>query len=410
MIARLLGPSAVVLLTLASCGGGGGAGGGDDGSPPPPAASVQQILIDPKDEDDLDEIEAETGGRVIGPVEGTSYWIIEVPAGHDLDEFLGEMEEDDRLEDSDEDEGTQFPEGGLSTIPLFGDDPLASVATQPALQTIEAALAHTRATGQGVLVAIVDTGIVATHPAVLGHVAAGGWDYVDGDADPTDEANGDDDDGDGRIDEGVGHGTFVASLVLAVAPDAQILPIRVLNSDAVGTASALANGIALAANRGAHVINVSAGVVRSLTVLQQAVQYARSQGSAVFAAAGNRQSNVDYPAMYSDCEAVTGVEGDGLKASFASYGSAVDLCAPATDVIGAHPLSPSGTARWSGTSFATAFATGGFALLREAFPAESAEALRQRLEETSVSVDLQNPPFAGRLGHGRIALGAATAP
>ena len=55
------------------------------------------------------------------------------------------------------------------------------------------------------------------------------------DADPAEEANGVDDDGDGEIDEGFGHGTFVSGLVLAAAPDARILPVRVLDSDAVGS-------------------------------------------------------------------------------------------------------------------------------------------------------------------------------
>jgi subtilisin family serine protease len=79
------------------------------------------------------------------------------------------------------------------------------------------------------------------------------------------------------------------------------------------------------------------------------------------------------------------------------------------DVLGAHPLSPSGTARWSGTSFATAIVTGGFALLRERRPGDSSADLLARLVSTGVDVDEVNAPYAGRIGR-RIDLAAATAP
>ncbi len=166
--------SLVAALLLSACGGGGGgARSADEGSPPPALASTTQILVDPKSDGDLSEIESETGAHVVGPVEGTSYWIVELPPGANVAEFLSEMDGDDRVEAADEDEGAQFPEGGLSTIPLFGDDPLATIATQPAMTSIGAPAARTRATGAGVLVAVVDTGIVSTDPAVAGHVAPG---------------------------------------------------------------------------------------------------------------------------------------------------------------------------------------------------------------------------------------------
>jgi len=130
----------------------------------------------------------------------------------------------------------------------------------------------------------------------------------------------------------------------------------------------------------------------------------------VIAAAGNRQANVDFPAFLSEAQAVTAVELSGVKASFASYGSSVDVSAPGVDLLGAFPSSPSGVARWSGTSFSTALVTGGFALLRQLDPAGAFEDLLKRLGDTALSVDAQNPSFAGRLGKGRIDLAAATMP
>jgi subtilisin family serine protease len=398
-----------VLLLLSSCGGGSGGSADGDGTPPPAAASPTQVLVDPKDDDDLEEIEEETGARVVGPVEGTTYWIVELPAGADVEEFLEEISGDLRVEDADEDEGAQFPEGGLSTVPAFGDEVFATIPFQSALDLIGAPGARSRATGAGVVVAVIDTGVVASHPALAGHVLPGGWDFVGRDADPTDAPDGIDQDGDGRVDEGVGHGTFVASLILAVAPDAQVLPIRALDSDALGTASSVAAAITYAVSQGADVINVSAGLARSMEPVKQALERAKEAGVPVVAAAGNRQANVDFPAMHSEAVAVTGLSATGAKAPFASYGSAVDLCAPAVDLLGAHPLSPSGTARWSGTSFSAALVSGAHALLLELHPAWDAEDLLDRLRATGRDVDAVNPAYSGRLGV-RVDLDAATAP
>ena len=155
-------------------------------------------------------------------------------------------------------------------------------------------------------------------------------------------------------------------------------------------------------------MNLSAGLAVDLKMIKQSVESARQAGVIVVAAAGNRASQVDFPAMLSQTEAVTATDLFDRKASFASYGSAVDLCAPGEDLLGAHPLGPNGTARWSGTSFSTALVSGAFALLRERFPGMSPEALIERLEGTAVSVDGLNPLYADRLGEGRIDVDAAT--
>ena len=261
------------------------------------------------------------------------------------------------------------------------------------------------------LVAVIDTGIIASSPVLAGRIAPGGRDFVDGDLDPSDVGNGLDDDGDGLIDEGVGHGTFVASLILSVAPNARILPIRALNSDAVGTASTVARAIAYAVAQHADVINVSAGLQNQLLMIDQAIANAKASGVYVVAAAGNRNlAQIDFPAGSSDVEAVTALDAGAQKAPFASFSSAVDLSAPGVDLIGWHPGGFTGTARWSGTSFSTALVTGCFALLKGHDPLTPNRDLWKRLEDTAASVDAVNPAYAGRLGRGRIDLAAATAP
>ena len=135
------------------------------------------------------------------------------------------------------------------------------------------------------------------------------------------------------------------------------------------------------------------------------------RGPAAEISAGNRNlSTVDYPANSSAVLAVTAIGPTGAKAPFASYGSDVDFAMPGTDVLGAHPRAPSGLARWSGTSFSTALATGAFAVMRGRDPVGTADGLFGRLLDTATSVDALNPAYAGKLGRGRVDLGAATAP
>jgi hypothetical protein len=399
-------------LGLAACGGGSGGAPSDpeDGEPPPPPASTTQVLVSAPTEEDLLELIEESGATLVSHVEGTTFAVVEIPPGEDTDDFLEDLEDDDRVDEAEHDEGVQVPEGGASTAPLFGDDLLSAVGTQPALARIGVPTARGRATGAGVRVAVIDSGLLASHPLVAGRVDPDGYDFVDGDADPTDEANGLDDDGDGRVDEGVGHGLFVASLILAVAPDARIVPLRALDSDAAGTASSVASAIGYAVSHGVDVINLSLGLLPDLSVIRQAVQHAKESGVAVIAAAGNRgQSIVNFPAVLSEVEAVTSVDDADRAAPFASFGSAVDLAAPGVDLIGAFP-SPSGTARWSGTSFSTALVTGGYALLVETHPSLDVEGRLDLLEDTAEPIDALNPRVAGRLGRGRIDLGRATAP
>jgi len=399
---------------LFGCGGGGGGGGGDgsgDDSTPPPA-STSQILVAATSLHDLEELCDRKDARVIGPVEGTSYYLVEVSPGVTADDFRDDLDDELEVEDADDDEGAGVPEGGGSTIPIFLGDDVAAIAAQPALAAIGVATARARGyDGTGVIVAIIDTGIVASSPAIVGHLAPGGRDFIDGDFDPSDVGNGVDDDKDGLIDEGVGHGTFVASLVLAVAPNAMILPIRALNSDAVGTASTVAQAIAYAVAQGADVINLSAGLPRALSVIDQAVESAKASDVYVVSAAGNRSAPlIDFPASVSEVKGVAALDAGGRKASFSSYSSAVDFSAPGVDLIGAHPGSSSGTARWSGTSFSTALVTGSFALLRGHDPMSPSKDLWSRLAATAVSVNALNPLYLGKLGKGRVDLAAATAP
>ncbi len=398
-------------LLLAAC-GGAGSGGTPSGDGGTPSSAATRIVVNATSLGDLEDLCDDKGATVIGPVEGTDYYLVEIPAGVSQADFLEDMDDELEVEDAEEDsDEVAFPEGGGLTIPAFADDPVASVGTQPALARIGAYLAHLRGyTGQGVIVAVIDTGLDASHPLIVGHVAPGGYDFVDGDANPSDVGNGIDDDRDGLIDEGVGHGTFVASLVLAVAPGARILPIRALNSDNGGTASSIGLAIGYAVSHGAKVINLSAGVAQELNFIKQAVANARAVGVVVVASGGNRQIQiVDFPAKQSDALAVAAVGATDAKAPFSSCGEAIDLVAPGIDLVGAHPVAFFRTARWSGTSFSTALVAGAAALFKAADqPLPAPDDVARHLTDHARSVAAANPTLSGLLGAGILDLDAAT--
>ncbi|MGE0192777.1 MAG: S8 family serine peptidase [Planctomycetota bacterium] len=401
-------------LLLAAC-GGGGAG---SASPPPdnlqPTVVLVEIVDDDDDPDDvLDTIEdvvEDTGATYLGEVDGTAFHRFELPTGLSPEGFLALVDDDIRITDGQEDIELSSPEGGGATIPLGGELFATAVAQQPELLRIGLLAAHDRVTGAGVRVAVLDTGIDPDHPLLVGHIAPGGQDFIDGDDDPRYVANGRDDDADGLIDEGRGHGTFVASLVLAVAPGAQIVPFRVLDSDSRGKASSLAEAIARAADLGVDVINLSAGMPTRVQVVKDAVQYARERGVLVVASAGNTGTrSVTFPASLGDGLSVTSVDDGDVLAGFASFGDDVDLSAPGQELIGAFP-NGLGAVRWSGTSFSAALVSGAFALVREAFPGLDAEHVVSHLRDTSVDVRSLNPARDGDMGEGRLDLDAATAP
>ena len=197
-----------------------------------------------------------------------------------------------------------------------------------------------------VVVAVIDSGICADHPDLTGRVLSG-WDFVEDDATPQDV---------------FGHGCGVAGIIAAnvddgigmagVAPNAMILPLRVLDASGIGTYSDVAAALVYAADHGAQVINLSLGGVNPSSVLEQAVEYAVGKGVTVVAAAGNsgNTSAVLYPAAYDPVISVGSVDQNLQVSSFSSGGTNVDLLAPGRDVLSLKP--DGGYSTMTGTSFA----------------------------------------------------------
>ncbi|HKQ61479.1 MAG TPA: S8 family serine peptidase [Candidatus Polarisedimenticolaceae bacterium] len=278
---------------------------------------------------------------------------------------------------------------------------------QTATTAIRLAEAQARYRGAGVIVAVLDTGVVQTHPRIASRLLRPGADFAGGDGTAGAQANGLDDDGDGMVDESREHGTFVAGLIQLVAPDALILPVRVLEEDGRGTSFGLAKGIAFAVQRGARVINLSLGMRQDSYLVARAIEYAHAAGIAVVAAAGNRAlPEVDFPARLSRVIAVAASDGGGRRATFSNYGAQVALSAPGTGVLST--FGADGFARWSGTSFATPLVSGAVALLLERYPGLDASVVRTLLARTA-QPDENPPELAGQMGAGLLDAGALLA-
>lgn len=242
-------------------------------------------------------------------------------------------------------------------------------AQQPAGTQLRLTEAHRLSRGAGVTVAVLDTGVDATHPVLAGRLGPA-WDYVDDDADPAEHRNGRDDDGDLAADESYGHGTYVAGVVALMAPEARILPMRVLDSDGQGNLFVVAEAIRDAVDAGANVINLSFGNATKPkpAALEEAIKDARKRGAVVTASAGNESSTVEqYPALLSELLGVGALAADGKRlAPFSNSGSWVDVAAPGDRVVG--PVPGGRYAYWSGTSVAAPFVAGQAALLKARRP------------------------------------------
>ncbi|WP_163573753.1 S8 family serine peptidase [Fodinicola feengrottensis] len=278
----------------------------------------------------------------------------------------------------------------LVTVVLLFAAPLAPAAAYPIrdhqwyLAPLQIPQAQQQARGQGVIVAVIDSGVDDTIPELAGRVLAGsGFGPGAGT--------------DGRKDLGsTGHGTAMASLiagagaddqVLGVAPASTILPISVL-ADQGAPASAIAAAIRYATDRGAKVINLSLGAPGAASSdMRDAIDYALARDVVVVAAAGNVASGdvqVANLASVPGVVAVSGIDKDGSPWSGSAKGPQTVVSAPSTSILVATPArNDPHYALGSGTSQATALTSGTIALLRSRYPGLNAANIIERLIATA---------------------------
>ncbi|NJM39496.1 MAG: S8 family serine peptidase [Anaerolineae bacterium] len=289
---------------------------------------------------------------------------------------------------------------GEPTSPLYLD--------QDATAMLGLQQAHAITRGGGNVIAVIDTGVQLDHPALAGSLMPG-YDFVDDDAVPQDMRNGLDDNGNGRVDEVFGHGTHIAGVLHLVAPDAKIMPIRVLDADGTGTLIDLADAIAYAVRNGANIINISLGTSIETALLQNQIREASSMGVLIVASAGNLDSEVEqYPAADACVVSVTSIDARDARSTFSSFGKWVDFASPGEAIYSTFP--PNGYAHWSGTSMATPFVAGQVALIRSVAPWWSlldVVAVMNGTADKSIYKLKNNRDVKDRLGIGRIDIGAS---
>jgi type VII secretion-associated serine protease mycosin len=293
--------------------------------------------------------------------------------------------------------------GSLALLPSTGAHADGIRAQQWALDALHTEQAWRTTKGAGITVAVLDTGVDARHPDLAGNVLTG-KDMVGFGARRGDRAWARHGTAMAGIIAGHGHGAGNGDGVMGIAPEAKILPVRVILEDgdsARGKArntrgNALAEGIRWAADHGADVINLSLGddskSAHPEPAEDEAVQYALKKGAVVVASAGNggeKGDHISYPAAYPGVIAATAVDRVGTRAPFSTRRWYATVSAPGVDVVIADP-DDKYYEGW-GTSAASAFVSGAAALVKAAHPGLAPAQIKQLLEDTA-----RNAPDGGR--------------
>ncbi|PNI09402.1 peptidase S8 [Arthrobacter sp. AFG7.2] len=259
--------------------------------------------------------------------------------------------------------------------------------------------------GNGIKVAVIDSGVAIDHEDISHKVVA--------------RANFSDTVIDEPADyDRYGHGTHVAGIVAAehnstgvagVCPGCTILDAKVLDDGGAGSSSAVAAGVDWAVAQGAKVINMSLGQRVPSRTLEVAIKNAWSEGVVIVAAAGNAGTEAEiYPAAYSKVIAVAATDNKDAKAPFSSYGEWVDVAAPGVDIYSTFPHHEfvagiqggrhKGYDLGSGTSMASPVVAGVAALVWSADDDATNESVREDLESTADHIKGTGTYWA----HGRI--------
>ena len=249
-------------------------------------------------------------------------------------------------------------------------------AQQYSLTKMNVPAAWDASRGDGITIAVVDTGADFAHPDLAAKFVSRGRDFVTGHPDAADDH---------------GHGTHVSGIAAAVTNNglgvagvgynARLLPVKALAANGSGDHASIASAIAWAADNGARIINLSLGSPTPSTTLQTAIDAAWAKGALIVCAAGNDASDQpSYPAAYEHCLSVVATDDIDRLAPFSNYGATVDVAAPGQRILS---TVRGGTYEaWSGTSMAAPNVTGVAALVLSAHPDWTPAQVRQALIST----------------------------
>jgi thermitase len=372
------------LLVFASL--GAGVGWSDAGQTPYVPGQVLVKFHPGTPASEVARAHAAAHSAVLDEIPQIGVQIVELPPGLSVGKAIGFYERNPNVEFVEPD---YYVEAAL--VP---NDPYYTYG-QLRLQLMESEAAWDITTGEpSVLVAVLDTGIVLSHPD-LQHRIVAGWDFVDSDACP---------------DDGHGHGTTVTGVMGADSNNGEgiagvswhnpTLCVRIGTAGGYTSGSMMAQGVAYAADQGARAINLSFAGPGYLASVATAVDYAWNKGAVVVAAAGNSADTMPYyPAALPHVVAVSGLGSYDTLIDYSNYGAWIDVCAPAgsltTDAL-------VGYANWGGTSIAAPYVTGLFGLVfsanQDLTPQQAVDIVCQ------TATDLGDPGFDEYYGWGKINL------
>ena len=337
-------------------------------------------------DDDLATLAAAHGGKA-RRIGSTDLHIVDLPGNSEV-AVLNKLKHHPQL---------KFAELDRRLSPtLVSNDPY--LGSQWHLPRINAGAAWDLAQGAGITIAILDSGVLASHPDLAPSLLPG-WNFVDNNGDTTDVN---------------GHGTAVAGAAAAVtnngagvagvAGAARIMPLRVADAGGYAYYSTIAQAVTYAADNGARVANASFGGVYASLSVQSAAQYLKGKGGLLVVSAGNSGTNDGSPATTTMIP-VSATDSSDAMATWSSFGTYVALAAPG---VGIYTTGSDGGYRSvSGTSFSSPITAGVIGLMMSAKPTLSASQVETLLYSTALDLGA-----AGRdiyYGYGRVDAAAAVA-
>jgi len=398
------------------------AGTGWVASPAPPQ---KQYIVETETSDDIQRISSQYGVNVVQTVreKETNIYVVAAPKGSSKktvaaiqsDPSVRSVTSDDDVQIS-EDQPGGFPAAtaldpmgasllSTSTLSYFGSLVRSGYVQQTGTALIQLAQVQQQFPTGNNIVAVIDTGVDPTHPA-LANVLVPGYDFVNNLAGSASELTGLNQSTvaildqstvaildrkkypvrlnqstvaildqstvailDGHLPEAFGHGTMVSGLIHLVAPTASIMPLKAFQSDGTAELSNIVAAIYYAVDNGAKVINMSFSTPSPAPVLQQAIDYASGHGVISVAAVGNEgREMMVYPAGFHGVIGVESTNRNDLRSLFSNYfgGESTHLAAPGEALMTTYPGN-NYAAVW-GTSFSTALVSGASALVTDLVP------------------------------------------
>ncbi len=437
------------------------------------AADTHRLIVTLKKERAVKRLENRYQVNVLAQVGSEPVFLIEVDDKYrkklEKDKRVVEVEQDQLIsldqypeQQGEEDDG--YVQLEQSVMSLFGDfgwedfygtQVLKDYMDQEPLHMIDADDVHDLSTGAGTKIAFIDTGVDFDHPALgpwvepgvdlLGTGSASEWSGLDQSVmslfqvGVQEIASGVSLDqsvmslfwesiqifldqsvmslfGNGAGEEEVvpfrpmfGHGTLVAGILHAVAPEAVLVPIRTFDVSGHSSLFLATAAIYAAVDLDVDVINMSFSIGEDSETFQRALEHAWSNGVVLVASVGNDSRDAEdvYPASYPFVIGVAATEKkDPYLAAFSNYGNTVNVVAPGQGIVSTYPGGLYAIA--SGTSFSSPLVSGGVALLMSV--GNRGDLAAQKIVFTADSIDDDNPEFRGMLGWGQMNLESALDP